>query len=213
MNEGAGKGERGHAPGRGMIGASVLLLVALALAASVTPAVAELYQWTDASGVRYYTSDLASIPEAYRPSVRDIGSPRLREPPPVETHRDADSGVMSFGAGGPIVAGVEINGAALRLVVDTGAERTMISPAAMARAGLSAEGGRPVRILGVTGSAVGIELVVPQMDVAGARVGPLQVVVHDARVGDADGLLGRDVLDFFTLTVDSTAGRAILKPR
>ena len=28
-----------------------------------------------------------------------------------------------------------------------------------------------------------------------------------------DGLLGRDVLDFFTLTVDSSAGRATLIPR
>jgi hypothetical protein len=39
------------------------------------------------------------------------------------------------------------------------------------------------------------------------------VVVLEAPVGGADGLLGRDVLDFFTLTVDSTAGRAILTPR
>ncbi len=196
-----------------MIGPSVILFVALALAALATPAVAELYQWTDASGVRYYTSDPGSIPEAYRPSVRDIGSPRPREAPPVETRRDADSGVMPFGAGAPIVAAVEINGAALRLIVDTGAERTMISPAAVARAGLSAAGGRPVQIRGVTGSAVGSELVVPQMDVAGARVGPLHVIVHDAGAGGADGLLGRDVIDFFTLTVDGTAGRAILKPR
>jgi hypothetical protein len=203
----------GHDPGRGMIGPSVILLVALALAAFATPAVAELYQWTDASGVRYYTSDPDSIPEVYRPSARDIGSPRPREALPVETRRDADPGVMPFGGGAPIVAAVEINGAALRLIVDTGADRTMISPAAVARAGLNATGGQPVQILGVTGSAVGSELVVPQMDVAGARVGPLRVVVHEATAGRADGLLGRDVLDFFTLTIDSTAGRAILKPR
>jgi len=196
-----------------MIRWGVTLLVALALAAPATPAVAELYQWTDASGVRHYTSDLDAIPEAYRPSVQDIGSPRPREAPPVETRHDADRGVMPFGGGAPIVAAVEINGVALRLIVDTGAERTMISPAAVARAGLSAAGGRPVQILGVTGSAVGSELVVPQMDVAGTQVGPLRVVVHDVPAGGADGLLGRDVLDFFTLTVDSTAGRAILKPR
>ena len=196
-----------------MIGPSVILLAALALAAFAPPAVAELYQWTDASGVRYYTSDPDSIPEMYRPSARDIGSPRPREALPVETRRDADPGVMPFRSGAPIVAAVEINGAALRLIVDTGADRTMISPAAVERAGLSATGGRPVQILGVTGSAVGSELVVPQMDVAGARVGPLRVVVHEGTAGRADGLLGRDVLDFFTLTVDSTAGRAILKPR
>ena len=194
-----------------MIRASATLLVALALVAG--PAAAELYQWTDASGVRHYTSDPGSIPEAYRAGARDIGSPRPREAPPAGTRRDADSGVMRFAGGAPIVAAVEINGAALRLIVDTGADRTMISPAAAARTGLSVAGGRPVQILGVTGSAVGSELLVPQMDVAGTRVGPLPVVVHDAPVGGTDGLLGRDVLDFFTLTVDSTAGRAILKPR
>jgi hypothetical protein len=196
-----------------MIRRSVILLVVLALAALAPPAVAELYQWTDASGVRHYTSDLASIPEAYLPGVRDIGSPRQREAPPVETRRDAEPGVMLSRGGAPIVAVVEINGVALRLIVDTGADRTMIVPAAVARAGLSAAGGRPVQIVGVTGSSVGSELIISQMGVAGARVGPLPVVVLEAPVGGADGLLGRDVLDFFTLTVDSTAGRAILTPR
>jgi hypothetical protein len=196
-----------------MIKASVIFLVVVVLAALARPAAAELYQWTDAIGVRHYTSDLASIPEAYLPGVRDIGSPRQREAPPVETRRDAEPGVMLSRGGAPIVAVVEINGVALRLIVDTGADRTMIVPAAVARAGLSAAGGRPVQIVGVTGSSVGSELIISQMGVAGARVGPLPVVVLEAPVGGADGLLGRDVLDFFTLTVDSTAGRAILTPR
>jgi hypothetical protein len=196
-----------------MIKASVIFLVVVVLAALARPAAAELYQWTDAIGVRHYTSDLASIPEAYLPGVRDIGSPRQREAPPVETRRDAEPGVMPSRGGAPIVAVVEINGVALRLIVDTGADRTMIVPAAVTRAGLSAAGGRPVQIVGVTGSAVGSELIISQMGVAGARVGPLPVVVLEAPVGGADGLLGRDVLDFFTLTIDSTAGRAILQPR
>ena len=58
---------------------------------------------------------------------------------------------------------------------------------------------------------------VPQLDVAGARIGPLAVIVHalfaDGRSVAADGLLGRDVLDAFTLTVDPVAGRATLTPR
>ena len=48
---------------------------------------------------------------------------------------------------------------------------------------------------------------------AGARVGPLTVIVHDVGLADIDGLLGRDVLDRFTLTVDSARGRATLVPR
>ena len=196
-----------------MKGRGVTLLVALALAALAPPAVAGLYQWTDADGVRHYTSDLASIPPAYRPGVRDIGSPRPRPAPPAETRRAVGGEAKIARSAAPIVVAAEINGVALKLIVDTGADRTMLVPSAVARAGLSAEGGPPVRIIGVTGSAIATELIVAQMDVAGVRVGPLPVIVHQAPVDTADGLLGRDVLDFFTLTVDSTTGRAILEPR
>jgi hypothetical protein len=190
--------------------AGVLSLVAVATMAA--PAAAELYQWTDANGVRHYTSDLGAIPEPYRPGARDLGSPRPREGS-TETRRDRDAGAMRFASGAPIVTGVVINGVALRLILDTGADRTVISPAALARTGLGTAGGRPVRILGVTGSAVGSELMLPEIEVAGSRVGPLRVVVLDLPSDSADGLLGRDVLDYFTLTVDSPAGRATLTPR
>jgi predicted aspartyl protease len=101
----------------------------------------------------------------------------------------------------------------LRLMVDTGADRTVISPAAAARTGLGADTERQVRVLGVTGSALAGELMVAQMEVAGARVGPLRVLVLDTPADALDGLLGRDVLDYFTLTVDGIAGRATLTPR
>src|SRR5712691_7137373 len=180
------------------------VLVFLATAVLTTSAAAELYQWTDATGVRHYTSDLATIPEVYREGARDMGSPRVREAPAGETQRTVDPGAIRFSSGAPVVAPVLINGVALRLMVDTGADRTVISPAAA---------GRSVRILGVAGSATANELVVTHMEVAGARVGPLRVIVLDTPADSLDGLLGRDVLDFFTLTVDSSAGRATLTPR
>jgi hypothetical protein len=189
------------------------VLALLATAVLTTPAAAELFQWTDSAGVRHYTSDLETIPEAYREGARDMGSPRVREAPAGDTRRTVDAGVMRFGSGAPVVAPVLINGVALRLMVDTGADRTVISPAAAARTGLAVDAGRSVRILGVAGSATANEMVVTHMDVAGARVGPLRVIVLDTPADSLDGLLGRDVLDFFTLTVDSGAGRATLTPR
>jgi len=189
------------------------VLVFLATAVLTTSAAAELYQWTDGAGVRHYTSDLATIPEAYREGARDIGSPRVREAPAGEARRTVDPGVMRFTSGAPVVAPVLVNGVALRLMVDTGADRTVISPAAAARTGLAVDAGRSVRILGVAGSAMANEMVVTHMEVAGARVGPLRVIVLDTPADSLDGLLGRDVLDFFTLTVDSGAGRATLTPR
>jgi predicted aspartyl protease len=188
-----------------------VLLVVLTLA---PPAAAQLYQWTDADGVTRYTNDRESIPPEYRERAREIDSPQGRpaepgRPEPVAT----DPSVIPITGSGPIRASVSINGVPLSLVLDTGADRTVISPAAIARAGLDTDTARPVNIVGVTGSAAAREVIVPLLDVAGVRVGPLPVIVHDVGLADIDGLLGRDVLDRFTLTVDAARGRAILAPR
>jgi hypothetical protein len=191
--------------------ASGLALVVLTTLA--TPAAADLYQWTDGDGVSHYTSDFDAIPEEFRPVARDVGRPRVREAPAGPAQPDSEAGIIRFRSGAPVVAGVLINGVGLRLMIDTGADRTVLTPAAAARTGLGVDRDRQVRVLGVAGSAMANELVVAQMEVAGARVGPLRVIVLDTPTEQLDGLLGRDVLDSFTLTVDSAAGRATLVPR
>jgi len=95
----------------------------------------------------------------------------------------------------------------------SGADRTLISPVAMARAGFDVTRGTPVRLHGVTGDAVATMVPVPRLDVAGTRVGPVAVIVHTLAGQSVDGLLGRDVLDAFTVTVDAAAQRATLIPR
>ncbi|HJU87046.1 MAG TPA: aspartyl protease family protein, partial [Gemmatimonadota bacterium] len=114
------------------------------------------------------------------------------------------------------VVNAHLNGVPVALLLDTGADRTLVSPAAVARAGygqLVVADTASVRVLGVTGSAVASIVTVPTLDVAGARVGPLSLIVHDAGLGGLDGLLGRDVLDAFTVTIDTAGGRATLVPR
>ena len=106
-----------------------------------------------------------------------------------------------------------VNGAPLTLMVDTGADRTMLAPAALARAGLDVSQGRRIRVLGVTGTSDAYEVTLPGLDVAGARLGPVAVVVHELPSPGLDGLLGRDLLHAFTLTVDSAGGQATLTPR
>lgn len=179
----------------------------------VGSAEAQLYRWTDAEGVTRYTNDPASIPPAFRARAHDIGSPQGRPPlPPAPRPPAVDPTVIPFAAGGPIRAAASLNGAPLTLMLDTGAERTVISPAALSRAGIASLG-RAVQILGVTGGAAAREVTVERLDLAGTRLGPLAIIVHDVGLGDVDGLLGRDVLDYFTLTIDAAAGRAVLAPR
>jgi hypothetical protein len=178
---------------------------------AIAPAAAQLYRWSDAAGTVYYTTDPATIPPAYRDSAREIGAPTpgpiVAPPPP------APVGVEIPYTGGPLVVSASLNGVALRLIVDTGADRTLISPAAMVRAGFDPARGTPVQIRGVTGDAAATLIRVPRLDLAGTQVGPVAVVVHALTADGVDGLLGRDVLDAFTVTVDAAARRAVLVPR
>jgi predicted aspartyl protease len=89
----------------------------------------------------------------------------------------------------------------------------MLAPSALARTGLEVTNGRPIRVLGVTGASDAYEVTLPRLDVAGARLGPVAVVVHELPAPGIDGLLGRDLLHAFTLTVDAASGHAILTPR
>jgi predicted aspartyl protease len=181
------------------------LLLLLPLSSS-----AELYKYTAPDGTVHYTSDRAAIPPAHRESAVDIGSPT---PGPVPAAPSGGAGVEIPYSGGQIVVDAWLNGVPIRLLLDTGADRTMIAPDAMARAGFDLRGGTPVHIRGVTGDATATLVSVPRLDVAGARVGPLAVVVHALAGQGVDGLLGRDVLDAFTVTVDAAARRATLVPR
>ena len=54
---------------------------------------------------------------------------------------------------------------------------------------------------------------IDSLDVNGASHGPLLVVSHDTGFGRGDGLLGRDFLDQFLVTIDNAAGVVTLAPR
>jgi len=159
----------------------------------------------------HYTTDAESIPEPFRDTAEDIGSPTPG--PIVPVVPAAPPGAVIPYNGGPLMVDVVINGVTLRMLVDTGAERTLITHAALARAGIDVSGGTPVQIRGVTGDAAATVVSIPRLDVAGARLGPLPVIVHTIANQNIDGLLGRDVLDGFTVTVDAAAQRATLVPR
>jgi aspartyl protease/uncharacterized protein DUF4124 len=199
-----------------------LLLAAGCLAA--TPALAELYKWADAEGVVYYTSDLASIPPVFRDTATLISTPQARPASPATSEPAA----LRVTPGAPITAEARLNGVPLTLIVDTGADRTVIAPEVLERAGLGGQTGRPVQVVGITGVSTATLVTVPILDVAGARIGPLVVIAHalpptlratraegsgEVATGGVDGLLGRDVLDAFTLSVDTASGRATLTLR
>ena len=196
----------------------IALAVVLVLSAAA-PVFAQLYTWTDENGVVHYTADPYTVPRQFRSGdVAPTPAPRSNDAwsawgKPAVTAPPAGA-VVQFAPGAPIVVAARLNGVPVTLLLDTGADRTLVSPAAIARAGYAGDAAASeIRILGVTGSSMATLVTVPLLDVAGARIGPLPLIVYDAGLGSVDGLLGRDVLDAFTVTIDAAAGRAMLVPR
>src|SRR5262245_21311398 len=120
--------------------------------------------------------------------------------------------VIPFTPGRPIYVDAKVNGrTSARLVLDTGADVTVIAPALLNAAGASVTG--HTTLLGVTGQAtVGVHDLI-SLEIGNLKVGPLKVLAHHGADPAADGLLGRDVLERFTVTIDSAGGRVTLTPR
>lgn len=179
----------------------------------------DLYRWTTPDGTVHYTADAEAIPRARRAEAESLPHPQPRPAPPPASDNEGGAVTLPWAGGAPVVVQAMVNGVPLALLLDTGADRTLIAPEALARTGVSPGGGVPVWLTGVTGSAPATLVVLPHLDVAGYRVGPLPVVVHalpaaeDPEAERVDGLLGRDLLDAFTITVEPGSGRTTLVPR
>lgn len=115
---------------------------------------------------------------------------------------------------GRVLAEVEINGRGpYRFILDTGANRSALSPLVAAELGLIAIGTSSVVVHGVTGSAS-----LPIVDVARLRVGDvvlehLRMPVLPANVlADADGILGVEGLQRARIEVNFAQGSVTVRP-
>ncbi len=159
----------------------------LVLSLVTTSAHAQLYRWTDENGETHFGQGQESVPERYRKGARSVGTV---DPPPAPSgpaEATVNEGVtrIAFAPGHPIMVTARINGRGLvQLLLDTGADRTTMSPTALMGLGVS------------------------------ARVAPLRVYSHDAQMGGgAAGLLGRDFLNYFRVTIDNVRGVVEIAPR
>ena len=189
----------------------VLLLPALALA--------QMYRWEDPRGTLHYTNTRESIPESYRSQVDPLPaepvSPAKAEPvAPAAIARSTTITRIPYTQGDPIFVSAMIGGTGpLILILDTGADRTMVAPQALSRLGISTANAPRAEIRGVTGASQGDIVQVASLEVGEAKVGPLRIIAHDADLRKADGLLGRDFLEHFTVTIDSRALVVTLVPK
>jgi hypothetical protein len=178
-------------------------------------ALADIYYWVDDQGTQYYTTNLDSIPEPYRSKVIPLPLPTSPPAPPELTPNPPQKRLtkIPFSPGSPVLVSAKINGAGpITLILDTGSERTLVAPSALSRLGISTENARRGVIRGVTGASYAEAVWVNSVEVEEAKVGPLLIIAHDADLKGADGLLGRDFLANFNVTIDSKERVVTLAP-
>jgi len=214
-----------------MKGLGIVLAAGVAFGSLLSGAVAavsaQIYRWTDERGEVRYSQGINSIPPQFRggavmmstPSQPAPSAPAAAEPPAASSapvgNAPPGGARIPFTPGQPIMVNARINGGgSTQLLLDTGAQGTVISPTALAALGVSYRNAVRGSIKGVTGNADVLAVRIESIEVEGARFGPLLVVSHDAGLGSGrDGLLGRDFLDNFIVTIDSAARVVTLTPK
>ena len=161
------------------------------------------------------------------PRVRNsIVLPQTAAPTPAPRKPDADTGkfgfritiepdgIIRYTPGRPIVAVVRLNGrSSARLILDTGADGSMVKPELLAAAGVDLS--RPAargEASGVTGK-VTVSYFPVDFEVAGHRARVPRVAAFNNENDIADGLLGRDFLDRFKVVMDPASGTVTLTPK
>ena len=200
----------------------VLLAIGLALWRPM-PADAQIYRWVDENGVPHFADGLESVPERHRPTAVPLGLRNAPAPAPSGsegaaggTSSASGSTTIKFPPGQRIMVGVKINGSAEAiLMLDTGADRTLISHRALQAAGVRISA--PIASGQIT-SATGTErvqfVVVDSLEVGEAKVGRMPVGAYNLPTTDVgDGLLGRDFLDQFKISIESSKGTVTLSPK
>jgi predicted aspartyl protease len=195
------------------------LTLSVMVAAAPQPGRTEIFRYVDERGQNSYVDGLENVPDRYRATAVPMGYRNMPAPPPSkESAATAASGttVIKYKPGQRIMVDVKINGGFnTQLLLDTGADRTMISPRVLTAAGIPIT--KPVatgQITGVTGSDKINYVVVDSLEVGEAKVGKMPVGAYElAGTGTGDGLLGRDFLDQFKMTVDAAKGEVTLAPK
>ncbi len=192
-----------------------VLLIAMAFTVWPSTARAQIYRWVDEHGTPHFAEGIDSVPRQYRGSAAPLP---LRNSPAAPSMSATGAPTATAGAGTEIrfvpgkhiLVDARINGSAsVKLILDTGAAGTLISPRALAAAGVSlSRGTRTARTRGVARDAeVEVtQVVVDSLEVGEARVERMVVASYEMDMSDAEGLLGQDFLGRFNVTIDSSAG-------
>lgn len=114
-----------------------------------------------------------------------------------------------------MVARIGINGHWVDLLVDTGAQRTILAIDVADRLGLPRDKNAVQTMIGVGGRTQAADAIVDRMVIGGVhfpinRIATAPLNLHNNRGLNADGLLGSDILLAFELDIDAPDGKLTL---
>ncbi len=166
---------------------AVVTLMLLAMGGLRAAAQEQIYTWTDDRGVVHFSN--SGPPQGT--SATPMFSIKEFRPVPLEV--DANSPARKL-------VRVELQGTTqrteVRMLVDTGADKTVITPTVADQIGVSYR--RDQVLKGVTGEGVGALVELPRLRVGSMELRDFEVIVGPA---DAPNLLGMDVLNALDLSV------------
>ena len=198
-----------------MYRALVLALIVVAAVVGWPPdASAQFFRWVDDGGNSHYAEGIDNVPQRFRSSAVPLGLrnvPRSSVSAPAsETQGAGAETVIRFIPGRHIVVDARINNSAsVKLILDTGAGGTLISPRALAAAGISlTRGTRVGKSRGIAKDAEVdvIQVAIDSLEVGSARVGRMLVQSYDMDWQGVEGLLGQDFLGNFNVNIDPSSG-------
>jgi clan AA aspartic protease (TIGR02281 family) len=215
----------------------LMVLLALALLPAGAPSHALTYECADATGKIIFTDSLSQLKNcaaAASASSAQAPGPRLLEPFPIQPTPGAVAPLLQPAVSGPapvagsitiplakvgrsLVVRARLNGARdARLIVDTGAEITVLSHAVALDAGLLPSQTVATVTLNTVGGSVRADVFrVGSVSLGEAEVRNVTAAIHD--LSDApdgiDGLLGLTFLDKFLVTLDTQKGELHLRTR
>src|SRR5688500_18029467 len=158
--------------GRLVVRALVFVLVL------TTPAAAQILRWVDDQGTAHYADGLINVPERYRARAEPVGMRNAPAPPPgaapAQPVPPAAAGAVTlrYTPGQRILVDVRLNGRTpARLLLDTGADRTLINPQALSAAGVQLS--RVVargEMRGITGTDEVRYVILDSLEIGSARL-------------------------------------------
>ena len=196
---------------------ALLPAVVLLVLPWAAPVGAQIYRWVDDNGVPHFADGIDSVPGPYRSKAVPLGmknAPAAPAPgaPPAKAGGETS---FRFVPGQRIMVDATINGSGeAKLLFDTGADKTVISPRALQAAGVRITGPTTTaEVAGATGTGQMQFIFIDSLEVGAARVGRIAVGATNVPIDGADGVLGRDFLDQFNVSIDSTRGVVTLSPK